>query len=80
MLDQAQNKKHLATAKQLIRKNFAYCFKIRQFSSQSKGKDRLDPPPRDRFSSLFKDVLNDPFDSSKIPLKILKLNEYTYEV
>ena len=31
MLHKPQNKKHLATAKQLIRKNSAYCLKIRQF-------------------------------------------------
>ena len=45
MLDQAQkkNNKNLATAKQLIRKNSACSWKIRQFFSQSERKDRLDP-------------------------------------
>ena len=43
MLDQAQNKKHLVTAKQLIRKNSAYCLKIRQLFSQSERTDRLEP-------------------------------------
>ena len=33
MLDLAQNKKHLATAKQLVRKNSTCCLKIRQFFS-----------------------------------------------
>ena len=37
--------KHLATAKQLIRKNSACCLRIRQFFSQSKRTDRLDPLP-----------------------------------
>ena len=54
MLDLAQNKKHSATAKQLLRKNSAFCLKITQFFSQSEGIDRLDPPPRVCFSSLFK--------------------------
>ena len=41
MLDKPQNKKHLATAKQLIRKNSAYCLKIRQFFFTKRSTDRL---------------------------------------
>ena len=68
MLDQAQNKRHLANAKQLITKNSASCLKIRQFFLQSERTDRLDPYFPVRFSSLFIDpaparrtyILNDP--------------------
>ena len=42
-LDYAQSKKHLATAKQLIRKNSACHLKIGQFFSQSERVDRLHP-------------------------------------
>ena len=60
MLDQAQNKKHLATAKQLIRKKSACYLKIRNFFfSQSERTYRSDPSPPSPhpvcFSSLFKD-------------------------
>ena len=55
MMDKAQNKKHLATARHFIRKNSACCLKIRQFFSQSKLTDRLDPSPPVRFCLLFKD-------------------------
>ena len=59
MLDKAQNKKHLATAKQLIRKNSACCLKTKQFFSQSERTGRLDPlSPSVRFSSLFKSWYN----------------------
>ena len=49
-----KTKKHLATGKQLIRKNSACCLKIRLFFSQSERKDRPDPPPPVNFSLLYK--------------------------
>ena len=57
MLDQAQNKNNLATAKQLIRKNSLYSLK-NQAKSQSERTDK--PPPPGRFRLLFKDLFPPP--------------------
>ena len=56
MLEYAQNKKHLATAKQLLRKNSACCLKIRQFLSHKLTyREAWPPSPPVHSSSLFKD-------------------------
>ena len=50
-----KTKKHLATAKELIRKNSACCLKIRQFFHRANVQIGLTPPVR--FSLLFNDPL-----------------------
>ena len=55
MLDYAKYKKHLATAKQLIRKHSACYLKIRQFFYRVNVQIDLSSPPNPvLFSSLFK--------------------------
>ena len=53
--------KHLATAKQLIRKNSVRCLKNQAIFSQSKRTDRFyHPGPTVHFCSLFKDYVPPP--------------------
>ena len=57
MLDLAQNKNNLATAKQLIRKN-SVCSLKNQAKSQNERTDK--PPPPGRFRLIFKDLFPPP--------------------